>query len=56
MSSIFSTSLSGVGTHTTSFPGWPTDGSNFGVAVACARAETATSTIETVNTPRRITR
>ena len=28
MLSIFSTSSSGVGTHTTSLPGWPTRGSN----------------------------
>ena len=46
MSSIFSTSAGGVGTHTTSLPPWPTVGSNgfCGVAVAWANASTPTST------------
>src|SRR5688572_13572530 len=35
MSSIFSTSACGVGTQTTSLPGWPDTGSN-GLAGACA--------------------
>ena len=46
MSSILSTSACGVGTQTTSLPGWPTRGSNcaaglVGVAAAWANAAAA---------------
>jgi hypothetical protein len=35
MSSIFSTSSGGVGTHTTSLPAWPTWGSNGFCGAGC---------------------
>ena len=40
MSSILSTRTCGVGTHTTSLPGWPTSGWNGFVCVCCACAAT----------------
>ena len=59
MSSILSTSACGVGTHTTSLPGWPTRGSNCaagvagvaglaGVAGAWANAAVANKTVNSV--------
>src|SRR5258707_9104516 len=39
MSSILSTSACGVGTHTTSFPSWPTEGSYSFAGCAWASAE-----------------
>ena len=41
MSSMRSTSACGVGTHTTSLPGWPTRGSNFSASAAPATMTTA---------------
>ena len=43
MSSIFSTSTCGVGTHTTSLPAWPTCGSNGLACVPCAKAAAPTN-------------
>src|SRR5688500_14544134 len=57
MSSILSTSVCGVGTHTTSLPACPTFGSKGAVgAVVCAHAAVAASHTAMVSAPHRLTR
>src|SRR5262245_33036095 len=52
MSSIFSTTVSGVGTQTTSFPSWPTFGL-YSVAAGCAKTAAATADRHSANRDRR---